>query len=381
MKIKPLKVGLIGSGEISYTYLTNMINLFEILEIVGCSDIIPERSANRAKEFNIRDMTNEEILNDPEIQIVVNTTYPTSHYEVNKAALLAGKNVYCEKMIAVTLEEGRELINLAKEKNLRIGIAPDTFLGGGFQTARKLIDSGMIGEPFMAQAMVVRGYMQDQWAAPIYQFTRLPGGGIPFDMGGYYMHVLTSLLGPVARVAGFAQCRDRDRIIKNVKHPDFGEKLAVETINALVGSLEFKNGVLGNLTLVSEGFGETPRIEIYGKEGTLICPDPNQFGGPVYLKRSGTSEFVSMPLTHGFKENKTGCCRGLGVADMAWSIVNNRRHRVHGDMGLHVFEVIHGVWECSQTGKVHVMESTCEQPAPIAAGYIDNGMEEYALTL
>jgi predicted dehydrogenase len=378
MKIKPLKVGLIGSGQISGTYLNNMINRFKILEVIGCSDIIPERSAERAKEFNIKNMTNEEIYNDPEIQIVVNTTYPTSHYEVNKAALLAGKNVYCEKMIAVELDEGRELVKIAKEKNLRIGMAPDTFLGAGFQTARKLIDAGMIGEPFMVQAMVVRGYHQDKWESPMYEFTRQPGGGIPFDMGGYYMHALVNLLGPVARVAGFTQCRNQDRVIRNLKHPRYGEDCKIDTINALSGSLEFVNGVFGNLTLVSEGFVETPRIEIYGSEGTLICPDPNQFGGPVYLRRTGSNDFVSMPLTHGYS---SGCCRGLGAADMAWGVTNNRPHRAHGDMGLHVFEIIHGIWQCSQTNKVHVMESACEKPAPIASGYVEPGMDEYALTI
>ena len=327
-------------------------------------------------------MTNEEILNDPEIQIVVNTTYPTSHYEVNKAALLAGKNVHCEKMIAVTLEEGKELINIAKEKNLRIGMAPDTFMGGGHQTARKLIDAGMIGEPFMAQAMVVRGYHQDRWESPNLAFVSQPGGGIPFDMGGYFLHALINLLGPISRATGFAQCRHPERVLINPRNPSFGETCKIDTINSLAGSIEFANGVLGNITFVSEGFGETPRVEIYGKEGTLICPDPNQFGGPVYLKRKGlndwSGESYGMPLTHGYSE---GCCRGLGVADMAWGIVNNRPHRAHGDMGFHAFEVVHGIWQGSQTGNIHVMESTCRQPAPLASGYVEAGMDEYALAL
>jgi len=201
--MKKLKVGLIGAGEISETYLNNMINRYKVLEVVGCSDIIPSRSKNRAKQFKIKDMTNEDIYNDPGIDIVVNTTYPTSHYEVNKASLLAGKHVYSEKMIAVTLDEGKELLKIAKEKKLRIGMAPDTFLGAGYQTARKLIDSGMIGEPFMAQAMVVRGYHQERWPAPMYEFTWQPGGGIPFDMGGYYLHALVHLLGPIDKVTGF----------------------------------------------------------------------------------------------------------------------------------------------------------------------------------
>jgi len=378
MKIKPIKVGLIGSGQISGTYLKNMKTRFRILEVVGCSDIIPERAAGRAEEFGIRHMTNDEILADPEIQIVVNTTYPTSHYEVNKAALLAGKNVHCEKMIAVTLDEGKELLRIAKEKNLRIGMAPDTFLGAGFQTCRKLVDAGMIGDPFMANAMIVRGYHQERWDYPMYAFTRQPGGGIPFDMGGYYLHALVSLLGPITRAAGFAQSRNPHRIFENTKNPLYGEKCEVDTINAMVGSLEFANGVLGTVTLVSEGFGETPRVEVYGKEGILVCPNPNEFGGPVYLKRSGEKDFVQMPLTHGFSE---GCCRGIGVADMAWGIVNDRPHRAHGDMGFHVFEVIHGIWEGSKTNKVHVMESTCRQPSPIPSGYVESGMDEYSLAI
>ena len=212
----------------------------------------------------------------------------------------------------------------------------------------------------------------------MYEFTRQPGGGIPFDMGGYYLHALINLLGPVVRASGFTQCRYPDRVFNNTNHPGYGENFKVETINALVGSLELKNGALASITFVSEGFGETTRIEIYGTEGTLVCPDPNQFGGPVYLKRVGSSEMISMPLTHGFS---TGCCRGLGVADMAWGIAKNRRHRAHGDMGFHVFEVIHGIWQASQEGKIYTMESTCEQPAALASGYVEAGMDEYSLAI
>jgi len=281
-------------------------------------------------------------------------------------------------MMAVTLEEGEELVGLAREKNLRIGMAPDTFLGAGHQTARKLIDAGMIGEPFMAQAMVVRGYHQERWPGPKYEFTRQPGGGIPFDMGGYYLHALVNLLGPVKRASGFAQLRNGERVFQNTKHPSHGEKFKVETINALTGSVEFVSGVLGGITLVSEGFGETTRVEIYGKEGILICPDPNGFGGPVLLKRSGSSEFFTMPLTHGFGD---GCCRGLGVADMAWAITNNRPHRAHGDMGFHVFEIIHGIWKASAENKIYEMKSTCARPAAVPSGYFEAGMDEYSLSV
>ena len=375
MSIKPVKVGLIGSGSISGTYLNNMTKRFKILEVVGCSDIIPERSAKRAEEFGVRNMTNEEILNDPEIEIVVNTTFPLAHYEVSKAALLAGKHVVSEKMIAVTLEEGKELMNLAAERNLRIGVAPDTFLGASHQTARKLLDAGLIGEPCMAQAMVVRGYQPDRGAWGGLSFVSQPGGGLPFDMGGYYLHSLLDLLGPVAHCTGFAQSRRPTRKIMNAKNPNFGKETFIDTINQLVGSLEFESGVLGGIAFTGDGFEENPRVEIYGTEGTLILPDPNGFGGDVYLKRIGKRDMYLMPPTHGYGE---GCCRGVGVADMAWAIRNNRPHRVSGEMAYHAFEIIHSIRD---SGTIHKMESSFRQPDAIPPGGIDDGMAEGKLAL
>jgi predicted dehydrogenase len=169
MSLVPYKVALIGAGAISYTYLDNMCNRFDILDVVGCSDIIPERSKARAEEFGIRQMTNEEILADPEISIVVNTTYPKSHYPVTKAALEAGKHVHSEKMLATTFEDAKELAALAASKGLRLGAAPDTFLGGGYQTVRKLVDDGFIGIPLHVNALVMRGY---HYAMPM---SREPG--------------------------------------------------------------------------------------------------------------------------------------------------------------------------------------------------------------
>jgi predicted dehydrogenase len=238
----------------------------------------------------------------------------------------------------------------------------------------------MIGEPYMAQAMVIRGYHHDTGAGEGFAFVFQPGGGIPFDMGGYYMHALISLLGPVERVTGFAQFRGQKRQRKNPRNPLFGEEVEVEgTINAIMGTLEFaKNKVLGNITIISEGFGEMPRVEIYGREGVLVCPDPNTFGGPVYIRRIGSNENMQMPITHGYNN---GCCRGLGVADMACAITNNRPHRAHGDMGLQAFETVHGIWQGTKTGKIHVMESTCAQPAPFVSGYLDPGLDEYVLTI
>ena len=379
-KVSPVKVGLIGSGAISKTYLRNMTQEFSILEVVGCSDIIPERSKNRAEEFGIKQMTNEEIYQDPEIEIVVNTTYPLSHYEVTKAALLAGKHVHSEKMMAVTMDEARELVSIAKEKGLRIGMAPDTFLGGGLQTARRILDAGLIGEPLNAVAMVMRGYhMRGEIETDRMPFVMSPGGGIPFDMGGYYLHALIHLLGGIKRVSGFAKTREKNYVYENPRHPRYKESFDFDTPNMLVGALEFEQGCYGTIATISEAFGEIPRLEIYGTEGVLICPDPNTFGGPVYLKRNNGSwqDFppYEIPLTHGYTED----FRCIGVADMAWAIRNNRPHRCSAEMGLHAFEVIHGIMESCNTGKVYEMTTKVERPAPLPSGYIAGSYIEACL--
>lgn len=368
-KIKPVKVGLIGSGCISETYLQNMTTLFSALDVVGCSDLIEERSRRRAEQFGIRQMTNEQILNDPEIEIVVNTTYPASHYLINKQALLAGKNVYCEKMMAVELSEADELMALARRKNLRIGMAPDTFLGASLQTARKLVDDGYIGEPLNAVAMVVRGYHLDTPLQPNFAFVFEPGGGIPFDMGGYYLNALVSILGSVKRCGGFVKQREPKKPFTNPRNPRYGQTYDMNTPSMLVGSMEFECGCLGSLTCISDGFGETPRLEIYGTQGTLILADPNNYGLPIYLIRNSTNGPTApfqIPLTHGYTDSH----RGLGVADMAWAIRHDRPHRASGEMGYHVFELVHGIWNSSQSGILYQMQSHCERPAALPAGFV-----------
>lgn len=375
-----VKIAVIGCGSISHTYLQNMTSRWQILDVVGCSDIIQERSRLRAEQFGIRQMTNEDILCDPDIEIVVNLTYPTAHYEVTKAILLAGKHAYSEKMLAVTLEEGEELVRIAKEKNLRLGVAPDTFLGASHQTARKLIDSGMIGEPVLALANIVRGYHPIAEDTSEMSFVFNPGGGIPFDMGGYYLNDLVNLLGPLARVSGFTKTRNPERISVNTRNPKYGEMLSIKTQNMLAGTLEFQSGVLGTISLCSECFEGrhygSSMLTIFGTEGTLRVPDPNWFNGAVYLSRTPDGDEYEFPYTHGYKEQ---CCRGLGVADMAWAIRRDRRHRAHGDLGLHVFEAVHGIDYSGRDGKVHEMRHLCERPAALPSGYVRAEEEEHAL--
>jgi len=364
-QVKPIKAALIGSGAISGIYLKNLVNNFHVVEMVGCSDIIPERSKARAEEYGIRQMTNEEIFADKEIEIVVNTTYPLAHYDVTKAALQAGKHVYCEKMMGVSLEEGKELVDLAKANNLQYTIAPDTFLGAGWQAARYYIDNGFIGTPITAVGVCIRAYHDTSDTLPERKgFVFSPGGGIPFDMGGYYLHNLIQLLGPIKRVTGFVQTRNPVRKYISPRHPNYGEDYTIDTPNTIVASLEFASGTLANLTITSEASLFTkPQFEVHGTDGVLNLFDPNDFNGEIVLQRR-YNEPKHMPLLHGYPDDY----RGIGVADMAYAIKNNRRPRAHADLGYHAFEAVHGIWDSCKTGQVYIMKSDCPQPAAIRPG-------------
>ena len=372
-----IKAAVIGSGNISERYIPNIINHFHIIDLVGCSDLIPERSKEKAEKYGIKQMTNEEILSDPEIEIVINLTYPLSHYEVTKAALEAGKHVYAEKMLAVTLDEGKELVELAKSKNLYYTAAPDTFLGGGWQTARYLIDSGFIGEPISAFGICIRSYQDhgENYREPK-GFVFGGGGGIPFDMGGYYLHGFINLLGSMKRVSGFVKTRNATRIYDNPRHPKYKETFTIDSPNMLAGALEFQSGAIATLLVMSEtsSFSQ-PQLEIQGSEGVLTLFDPNDFSGKIILRKSNMAEPVEMPIIHPYSEE----CRGIGVADMAYAIRNGRRARADCEMGYHAFEAVHGIWNSCKDGQVYQMQSTCPRPAPIKARDLNGTSREFML--
>lgn len=360
--IKPIKTAVIGCGVISDIYLKNLCNFFKITEVVGCSDIIPEKAAAQAEKYGIRQMSNEEIYSDPEIEIVVNLTYPLSHYEVTKAALLAGKHVYSEKMIAVELSEGEELVQLAREKGLCLTVAPDTFLGGGLQTARWIVESGMIGEPITVSGFCQRSYQLTR-ADDAVRMVHQAGGGVPFDMGGYYLHAMVNMFGGIRKASGFAKIRNPDRQYLNPQSPLYKEPYHEVCINTIAAALEFESGVLGSLTITSEsGSGELQKIEVVGTQGSLCIHDPNNFMGPLLVKRPHNPEPLVIPYTHGFSEQDT---RGVGVADMAYAIRNKRTPRADAQLGLHAFEVIHRVWQSTSTGLSYLIENKACQPKPL----------------
>ncbi|MBC8529671.1 Gfo/Idh/MocA family oxidoreductase [Christensenellaceae bacterium NSJ-44] len=396
-KVKPVKVGLIGSGAISYTYLTNLTNTFSIIDMVGCSDLIPERSKARSELFGIRQMTNEEILNDPEIEIVVNTTQITFHTEVTKMILDAGKNVYSEKMMGCSFEDAKANIEYAKSKGLLIGAAPDTYMGAAHQTARKLIDDGWIGDPIMAQAFVLRPNRPASLAA---EPDRANFGGagttMPYDMGGYYINALLNLLGPVKRVSGYAGSR-ADRVYTNPMHPNFREPIKVYPgPTSIMGCLEFHNGCWGNLVVMGESYEkEIPRIEIYGTKGWISVPDPNMFGGygnDVYITLSGNEGTFKMPFTHGYGDTdpslpttsgKPEPCynsrRGIGVADMAWALRDGRTPRQSAEQALHAVEIVTSIEKSCRENVVCELTTKPAQPAALPCGFITGDDMEAAL--
>ncbi|WP_159881834.1 Gfo/Idh/MocA family protein [Paenibacillus puerhi] len=360
MSTRRIKAGIIGCGNISGIYLKNG-SLFESYEVVACADIDLTRAEAKAQEYGIRALTVEGLLADPEIEIVINLTIPAVHATVCLQALEAGKHVYVEKPLAVTREDGRRIVELAERKGLRVGSAPDTFLGGGIQTCRRLIDEGAIGTPIAATGfMMSRGH--EHWH-PDPQFYYEPGGGPLFDMGPYYLTALVALLGPIRRVTGSARITFPQRTVSS--KPKAGTVIDVKTPTHVAGVMDFAGGPIATLVTSFDIMAGTnlPNIEIYGSAGSLRVPDPNTFGGPVYLRPAGTNEWTEVPLTHGYAVNS----RGIGVADMASAILEGRPHRASGALAYHVLDAMHGFHEASAEGRHVELESECETPEPLAA--------------
>lgn len=359
--MKKAKVGVVGCGNICGIYFKNG-EVFDILDIAACADLLPERAAARAEEFAIpKACSVDELMADPDIDIVLNLTIPNAHAEVAFKAIDSGKSVYNEKPLAITREDGRKMLKSAEEKGVRVGCAPDTFMGAGIQTCRKLIEDGWIGKPVAATAfMMCHGH--EGWH-PDPEFYYKVGGGPMFDMGPYYLTALVNLVGPVKRVTGSAQITFPERTITSA--PKFGTTIKVDTPTHVAGIMDFANGAVATIiTSFDVWAANLPRIEIYGSEGTLCVPDPNGFGGSVKVRRMGDSDWREMPLSHIYADNS----RGIGVADMAYGLQSGRKHRANGDLAFHVLDIMHAFHDASSQGKHIQLESTCEKPAPLPMG-------------
>lgn len=359
--MKTMKIGIIGCGNISAAYFKNL-KQYAMLEVAACADLVPERARARAGEYAIpRPCGVAELLADPEIELVVNLTLPKAHAEIAEAALQAGKHVYGEKPLAIRREDGKRILQLAKARKLRLGSAPDTFLGAGLQTCRKLIADGAIGRPVGATAfMLCRGH--ESWH-PEPAFYYQTGGGPMFDMGPYYLTALVALMGPVRRVSGMTQKTFPERVISS--RPKAGEKIAVEVATHVAGLLDFEQGAIATLVTSFDVWAtETPRLEIYGSDGTLSVPDPNSFDGPARLRRQGAQEWENVPLVNGYSAEN----RGLGVADMVCAIRSRRDHRANGEMAFHVLDIMQAFEDSSAKRRHITLTSQCRQPAPLPPG-------------
>lgn len=370
-KVKPLKTAIIGCGMIFDSYMTPISERFSILDVVGCADQVDAKAEEKAKKYNIKKMTVEEILNDSEIELVLNLTYALSHYEISKAVLQAKKHLYCEKMMGVNMAQADELMKLAKENNVRFAVAPDTFLGASMQTARFIVDHGIIGEPVFGVVKLARGYHMikndEDDKNRLYSVVR-PGGGMPYDMAGYYLHELFNIFGPVSRASGFCFTRNANRPYLNPRHSKFKEDFFVDTPNTIMSTLEFDCGFYTTLAMSSECFGESITFEIHGTDGSVNVGDANSFGEPVYITRKG-SESTPFPFTHPY----SGQSRGIGAAEMAWSIRNGRQQRLIPQMGYHALEIVEALQECTNDNKVKTFNTKFERPAALSSHWYEHG--------
>lgn len=360
-------VAVIGCGNISNAYFT-AVRRFPNLRLAACADIDRARAEAKAAEHDVVARSVEQVLADPEIGIAINLTIPAAHAAVDQQIIAAGKSVYSEKPLALDRADGARILDAAAVRGVRVGCAPDTFLGGGLQTCRELIDGGTIGRPLAATAFMLCHGHESWHPDPVFYYRA--GGGPLFDMGPYYLTACVALLGPVRRVTGSARISFPQRTITS--EPRRGTVIEVEVPTQVTGILEFDAGCVATLTTSFDVWAaEVPRIEIYGSEGTLQVPDPNGFGGPVRVWERTTGAWRDVPITRSYTAN----WRGLGVADMAASIVAGRPHRASGEMAYHVLEIMDSMLEASESGRRITLESTCDRPAPLPPSLDEGELE------
>jgi predicted dehydrogenase len=352
------RIGLVGCGNISTMYLKNCAR-FENLEVAAVADLDPKRAEAQAAAFGIpRVLSLPRLVEDDVIDIVLNLTNPAAHAEVALAALRHGKSVYNEKPLAVRLESAAEMLEIAHAAGLRVGCAPDTFLGSSLQLCRSLLDQGVIGEVTAAVGFMLAGG-PERWHPDPFFFYQ-PGAGPLFDMGPYYLTALTTLLGPVCRVSGCARITSPTRAIGS--EPRRGELIDVQTPTHIAGTLDFTAGPVATIITSFDTPGENhlPYIEIYGALGTMKVPDPNCYDGEVLINKTGGKQWEEVPSRFGYTENS----RALGLADMAMAIRSGRPHRANGETGYHVLEIMHGILDSSSQGRHVAIKSSMTRPEP-----------------
>jgi len=366
-------IGLIGCGNISDAYLRGAARS-NAIRVKACSDLRPEAAQAKAAEYGVSAMPVQQLLADPEISIVVNLTVPMTHAAVSQQILNAGKHAYSEKPLAANFADGAGLMELSRARNLRVGCAPDTFLGASHQACRRLIDSGAIGVPVGGSAVVMSHGMESWHPNPEFFFKQ--GGGPILDVGPYYITQLVNLLGPVRRAVALGTIGNATRTVTS--EPLKGSTIDVEVLTTVNGVLEFANGA--NISLSASWdvwkHNRASPIEIYGTEGTLLGVDPNFFGNvPRVCKPNGDWQDVAIgahPFGIPNREMRNGTMqadyRSVGLVDMAMAIRQGRPHRASGDRALHVLEVLEALEVSSRSGQFVSIRSRCDRPEPVPLG-------------
>lgn len=361
----PVRIGLIGCGTISPAYLRAAAT-FDSLRFVACADLDASAAKRAQDKFGVPATTVEALLARDDVEAVLNLTIPAAHASVNLAAIEAGKHVYCEKPFALNVAEGERVLAAADAAGLRVGCAPDTFLGGGQQTVRQLLDAGAIGRPVAATAFMM-GPGHEAWH-PNPAFYYQPGGGPLFDMGPYYVTALVNALGPVQRVAAITTRGRQTRTIRS--QPRAGERIEVAVETHAAGTLAFASGAVATVVMSFDvALHGNPCIEIHGTEASLRAPDPNGFGGVVAVSEG--REWAARPLSHGYTEN----LRSIGLADMALAIRRRRPHRCDGRLAQHVLEVMAAFDASSRDGRHVAIDSAPARPAPLPTGLANGALD------
>lgn len=360
-------IGIIGCGNISAAYL-KAARTFPSLDVKAVADLNLAAAEARGAEFGIPAATVEGLLADPAIEIVVNLTVPLAHVEVGLRAIAAGKHVHSEKPLAIDTAEARPLLDAARAKGLRVGCAPDTFLGGAHQTCRKLIDEGAIGQPLAGTAFFMCPGHERWHPSPAFFYRR--GGGPVLDMAPYYVTDLVNLLGPVARVAAITARARATRTITS--QPLAGQQIPVEVATHAAATLAFVSGPVVTMVMSFDVPRHRHRpIELYGSEGAMAVPDPNWFGGQIEIG-TAAGDWRAVITEHAYAN---GNFRIIGVADMAHAIRKNRPHRASGELAYHVLEVMEAVQRSSDEGRHITIESRPERPAMLPADLMPGDLD------
>ncbi|MCB9993713.1 MAG: Gfo/Idh/MocA family oxidoreductase [Hyphomicrobiaceae bacterium] len=367
---KTFGVGILGCGNISTTYL-NLAPLFKGLEVRAVADILPEAAKARGAEYGVRVQSVDEMLANADIDIIVNLTIPEVHYQVSKDIVSAGKHAYSEKPLVLAIEQGLDLKQTAKDNNVLVGCAPDTFLGGAHQQARSIIDSGQIGKITSGTAFVMSAGMESWHPNPDFFFR--PGGGPILDVGPYYVANLIQLIGPVKRVTAFANMAQKERTIGSGARA--GQKVPVSTPTTVHSVLEFANGAVVTLDGSWDVKAHThANMELYGTEGSIFVPDPNFFGGDVKVANAKGEVSTVAAWDHPFgvanqhREGRPSVAnyRTAGFADMVQAMDAGRPPRCGLDMALHGVDVMTSILKSAEEGRAITLQTTCDRPLPLS---------------